>query len=195
MLTRVTEYLPGRITEPKALRALSHPTRVEIVDLLGIELTATATRCAEVTGESVASCSYHLGMLAKYGYVEPAEGGAGREKPWKLVSLHHSFDLEGQDFEGQLAVEALSEVYIDHHAAQQKEYIRRSSREPEEWRRSAGWWSTTPYLTAAELAEIAAEYEAICARYRDRIADPSLRPEGSRPVRLQLTSWLPRPPE
>lgn len=193
MLIRVTENLPGRITEPKALRALSHPTRVAIVDLLGVELAATATRCAEITGESVASCSYHLGMLAKYGFVEPAAGGEGREKPWKLVSLHHSFDMEDMDDEGQLAVEALSEVFIDHHAAQHKEFIRRASREPEEWRRSAGSWSTTPYLTAAEFAEVAAEYEAICARYRDRIADPSLRPEGSRPVRLYLTSWLTRP--
>lgn len=195
MLIRVTENLQGHITDPKKLRALSHPTRLAIVDLLGLELTATATRCAEVTGESVASCSYHLGMLAKYGFVEPAEGGEGREKPWKLVSLRQSFDMEGQDFEGQLAVEALSEVVIDHQAAQQKEYVRRSSREPEEWRRSAGSWSTTTHLTAAELAGITAEYDAICARYRDRIGDPSLRPEGSRPVHLYLTSWLPRPPD
>ncbi len=191
----MTENLPGRITEPKALRALSHPTRWAIVDLLGLELTATATRCAEITGESVASCSYHLGMLAKYGFVEPAEGGEGREKPWKLVSLHSSWDMREKDDEGQMAVETLNEVFVDHQAAQQKEYIRRASREAEEWRTYAGSWSTTPYLTATELAEVAAEYEAICARFRDRIADPSLRPEGSRPVRLYLASWLPRPPD
>ncbi len=195
MLTRVTENVSRRITEPKALRALSHPTRWEIVDLLGSELKATATRCADVTGESVASCSYHLGMLAKYGFVEPAEGGEGREKPWKLVTRHRRFDMEGQDQEGQLAVEALSEVFIDYQAAQQKAFVRRASRESTEWRRSTGSWSTTTYMTSAELAEVTAEYEAICARYRDRIADPSLRPAGSRPVRLHLTSWLPRPPD
>ena len=195
MLTRVTENLPGRITEPKALRALSHPTRWAIVDLLGLELTATATRCAEITGESVASCSYHLGMLAKYGFVEPAGGGEGREKPWKLVSLRSSWDLEDKDDEGQLAVEALNEVFIDHQADQQKAFVRRASREPPEWRRLSGSWSSTSYMTVAELAEITAELEAISLRYRDRITDPLLRPEGSRPVRLNLNSWLPRPPD
>jgi predicted transcriptional regulator len=82
----MTENLPGRITDPKALRALSHPTRWKLIELLGLERTATATRCAEFTGESVASCSYHLNMLAKYGFVEQAEGGTGREKPWKLTT-------------------------------------------------------------------------------------------------------------
>jgi hypothetical protein len=191
----MTDDLPGRITEPKALRALAHPTRWAIVDLLGLERTATATRCAEVTGESVASCSYHLGMLAKYGVVEPAEGGAGREKPWTLRSRHQSWTLEGMDDEGQHAVETLSEVYVDHEAARRKEYIRRSSREPAEWRSAAGSWATTTYMTAAELAELGAELYAITSRFHGRIDDPSLRPEGSRPVRMNLATWLPRPPD
>ena len=42
-----------RITDPKALRALSHPTRWKLIELLGLEPAATATRCAEFTGESV----------------------------------------------------------------------------------------------------------------------------------------------
>jgi hypothetical protein len=195
ILTCVTENLPGRITEPKALRALAHPTRWAIVDLLGLELTATATRCAEATGESVASCSYHLGMLAKYGFVEPADGGAGREKPWRLTSLRESWSLDGMDDEGQRAVEALDEVYIDHRAAQMKEYVRRASREPVEWRRAVESTAMTTHLTVDELASLTAEFDAVIARFRGRIADPSLRPEGSRPVRLFFMSWLPRPPE
>ncbi|MDT7710362.1 MAG: hypothetical protein QOG20_5969 [Pseudonocardiales bacterium] len=194
MLTRVTENSPGQITEQAALRALSHPTRWAIVDLLGLERTATATRCAEVTGESVASCSYHLGMLAKYGLVEQAEGGQGREKPWKLTSSRQSWSLDDMDTEGALAVETLTEVYIDHHAARMKDHVRRSSREAPEWRRNAGSFATTTYLSAAEMAELAAEFQTIVARYQDRIEDPSLRPEGSRPVRMLLTAWLPRPP-
>jgi hypothetical protein len=75
-----------RTPDPKALRALAHPARWQLVDLLGSEGTATATRCAEVLGESVASCSYHLRMLAKYGYIEEAPGRAGKEKPWRLAS-------------------------------------------------------------------------------------------------------------
>ena len=72
-----------RITDPQRIRALTHPLRLELMDVLAEEGAATATRCAELTGESVASCSFHLRMLAKYGYIEPAER-TGREKPWRL---------------------------------------------------------------------------------------------------------------
>src|SRR5580700_3772892 len=69
--------------EAMRLRALAHPIRWKLIDVLGSELSATATRCAEVTGESVASCSYHLGILAKYGYIELVPDQPGRETPWR----------------------------------------------------------------------------------------------------------------
>ena len=72
--------------DPRALRALAHPLRWRLIDLIDSESTATATRCAEVLGESVASCSYHLGILGKYGYLELVPGQAGKEKPWRLAS-------------------------------------------------------------------------------------------------------------
>ncbi|MEP7023868.1 MAG: winged helix-turn-helix domain-containing protein [Actinomycetota bacterium] len=63
---------------PKGACDLAHPLRWQMLDLLGAEGTVTVTRCALVLGESTASCSYHLGILAKYGYITPAEG-EGRE--------------------------------------------------------------------------------------------------------------------
>jgi predicted ArsR family transcriptional regulator len=190
----VTENLPGRITDPKALRALSHPTRWKLIELLGIEETATATRCAEFTGESVASCSYHLSMLAKYGFVEQADRGQGREKPWKLARHDQSWDMEGLDPEGVLAAETLTEVYLDYEVARMKDHLRRHGREPDEWWRAAGSWATTTHLTLDELREVGAELAAITERFRDRVKDPSKRPDGSRPVRLFLTSYLPPVP-
>jgi hypothetical protein len=74
--------------DPRALRALAHPLRWQLIDLIGSETTATATRCAEVLGESVASCSYHLGVLGKYGYIELVPGREGKEKPWQLLLTH-----------------------------------------------------------------------------------------------------------
>jgi hypothetical protein len=64
------------------LRALAHPLRWKLFGIVGREGTATATRCAELTGESVASCSYHLGML---GYVEQVPGSG-------KAFLEHEFD-------------------------------------------------------------------------------------------------------
>jgi hypothetical protein len=187
----MTENLPGRITDPKALRALSHPTRWKLIELLGLERTATATRCADFTGESVASCSYHLNMLAKYGFVEQAEGGTGREKPWKLTAYDQSWETEGLEPEGQLAAEALTDVFLDYEVGRMKEASRRHDREPEEWRRHSRKTATITYLTVEELEQVSRELRAIIDRYWGRLEDPALRPEGSRAVRLFLASYFP----
>ncbi len=87
----------------QALRALAHPLRWKLIDLVGTEESVTATRCAEVLGESVPSCAYHLGILAKYGYVEPVPDQVGREKPWRLASYRQELSGEGLGIEGELA--------------------------------------------------------------------------------------------
>jgi predicted transcriptional regulator len=72
-----------RITDPKALRALAHPIRMSLIGLLRTEGPLTATKAAELLGESSATTSFHLRQLAKYGMAEEAAGGNGRERPWQ----------------------------------------------------------------------------------------------------------------
>jgi hypothetical protein len=182
------------ISDPKALRALSHPTRWKLIELLDLEGTATATRCAEFTGESVASCSYHLSMLAKYRFVEHAPGGTGREKPWRRAVRRLSVQQAGLDTEAELAAEVLTEVYLDHELGRMKEYVRRTSREPERWQAATGSWAVITHLTLEEAEGVAAELQAISDRFRDRADDPALRPDGARPVRLFLAAYPPTPP-
>lgn len=188
----MTERALDQITDPKALRALSHPTRWTLIELLGLERTATATRCAEYSGESVASCSYHLNMLAKYGFVEHADGGQGREKPWRLRRRDHNWTAVGMRTDVAMAAETLSEVFLDHENAQAKYWVRRASREPVEWQAAAGTHGFTRHLTAAELAGLTERIEALLEPYRARHDDPTVRPDGARPVRLLLSTWLPR---
>jgi Helix-turn-helix domain len=73
------EFGPG----PKAIRALAHPVRWALLDALDQAGTLTATQASEMLGESPANCAFHLRTLAKYGYVEEAGGGRGRERPWR----------------------------------------------------------------------------------------------------------------
>ena len=74
------------ITDPKAMRALAHPLRLTLLEQLGRAGTLTATQAAEIVGESPANCSFHLRTLAKYGFVEEAATGQGRERPWRRVA-------------------------------------------------------------------------------------------------------------
>lgn len=177
-----------------ALRALAHPVRWKLIDVLGSERSATATRCAEVTGESVASCSYHLGILAKYGYIELIPGQAGREKPWRLTSYRQELSGEGLGVEGELAAEAATEVFLDHELARTKERRRRRSLEPAEWREACKLLGSTLWVTAGELREISEQFAQLAQRYSDRYEDPGRRPDGAREARVFFaTSVAPLP--
>src|SRR5881296_4668557 len=77
------------------MRALAHPTRLALLDHLHSVEQATATECAETVGDSPSSCSYHLRALAKWGFVEEGEGGAGRERPWRAAAARIEFSSDG----------------------------------------------------------------------------------------------------
>jgi DNA-binding MarR family transcriptional regulator len=170
--------------DPKALRALAHPLRWRLIDLLGSELSATATRCAEVLGESVASCSYHLGILGKYGYIELVPGQPGKEKPWRLTSYDQDLAPEGLDNEGKRAAEAVAEVFLDHELARLKDRLRHYDLEPEPWRNASRLLGTSTWMTAAELHEISDQLMRLLVRYEERATDPAARPAGAREVRM-----------
>jgi predicted ArsR family transcriptional regulator len=178
-----------------ALRALTHPLRWKLIDLLNSEQSATATRCAEVLGESVASCGYHLSILAKYGYVEPVPDRAGREKPWRLASRRQDLSTGGLDEAGTLVAEAAIEVFLDHELERIKDRLRRAALEPAEWQAASSISGSTKWMTAAELAEIKDQLAEIQERYGDRDGDPAARPPGAREVRVfAVTSVAPRLP-
>jgi len=181
------EHQGAEITEPLALRALAHPLRWRLIDVLGTEGSATATRCAEVTGESVASCSYHLGILAKYGYIEPVPGRAGREKPWRLTSFRQDL-AAGPGIEGELAAEAATEAFLDHELARTKAQRRHRGLEPPEWQDASCLIGSTIFVTAAELKQLGGELAELATRYAGRLEDPASRPADARQVRVFVSA-------
>jgi hypothetical protein len=177
------------------LRALAHPLRWRLLDLVAAEGSVTATRCAEVTGESVAACSYHLGILRKYGYIEPVPDVQGREKPWRTttqllddLSEFAETKPSGTDSDGTEEV-AAAYAFIEHQADLMKARLRRESREPAEWRGASLMGATVMYVTAAELRQVKDELVAILWKFADRAADPSSRPPGTRAARVFVTDY------
>jgi DNA-binding transcriptional ArsR family regulator len=67
-----------------SLRALAHPTRTRIVELLRERTSITATECAGILHLTPKTCSYHLSTLASSGMIEEIPM-AGRNRPWRLV--------------------------------------------------------------------------------------------------------------
>ncbi|WP_329787226.1 helix-turn-helix domain-containing protein [Lentzea sp. DG1S-22] len=174
------------ITDPKALRALSHPFRWKVLQLLTEEGPQTATQCSAALGESVASCSYHLNMLAKYGFVEEVEG-PGRQKPWKVVPKRQSISSEGLEGEAAMAAEAASMAYLDQEFERIRSRLRQFDHLSEEWRQVVGTEGTVKFVTAEEAVALVKELQALLDKYDERRLNPELRPEGARAVRFFLS--------
>jgi len=73
-----------RVLDAGALRALAHPLRVKIYDILSQYGPQTASSLAQRLGESSGSTSYHLRALAKHDLIEECtDRGTGRERWWE----------------------------------------------------------------------------------------------------------------
>jgi DNA-binding transcriptional ArsR family regulator len=171
-----------RLTDPRALRAYAHPTRMALVGLLRREGPFTATRAAELTGESVASCSYHLRILAKYGLVEEAPSGRGRKKPWRATAEFTNWPGYSEDPAVASAAEALTVAVAEHYVQRMSRAMETRDALPREWQEAERFADTSLYVTPDELTALGEEIDALLARYADRITDPGRRPPGARRV-------------
>ena len=173
-----------KITEPRALRAVAHPTRLELMELLGREGELTATRAGELLDLSPANCSFHLRQLAKYGFVEETGGGEGRNRPWRLASRTHQWSDSDSDAETSAAATALSMMVMEREMERLAGWFERQRDETAGWRDASSSMTAILYMTKPELAQLSRDLEGLAAPYLDRMGDPGLRPAGSRPVTL-----------
>jgi DNA-binding transcriptional ArsR family regulator len=82
--------------DPKALRALSHPTRLRMLGILRTEGPATATTLATRLGLNTGATSYHLRQLAEHGFIEEqADRGSARERWWR--ARHQATTIDTDD--------------------------------------------------------------------------------------------------
>ena len=176
-----------RITDPTVMRALAHPVRMALIELFAVHPTLTATQASEALGESPANCAFHLRTLAKYGFVEEAGGGRGRERPWKASkkSLRIRLDSSELDSEqAQVAAGALEQVWHDRLLARIRDVFA-NRRWSTEWEDAAGSSTTMAFLTPKELQTVQDEISTILARHWDeRRRDPAQRPAGALPVEI-----------
>ncbi len=166
------------------MRAYAHPTRLALVGLLRREGPQTATQAAAAIGESVASCSFHLRQLAKYGLVEEVEGQHGRAKPWRATAMFTTWRADSADAEASAAATHLDAVILDRYFAWAQDWLARRAEEPIVWRRAALSSDYVLHLTPGELTRLGERIEGLLEEFLPRQVDPALRPKGARPVTL-----------
>lgn len=169
-----------QVTDPRAMRAMAHPLRLDLIELLGTVGPSTAAECARRLGSTQASCSYHLRLLAKYGFVEQAEpSGDARERPWRLTDVEQSWSGRGA------ATEQLERVFVQREADRILGWHATSEPRPE-WRDAGFVGGATLPLTPEEAVAVRDGLAAVIEPYVARLADRSGWPDGYRFVRILL---------
>jgi DNA-binding transcriptional ArsR family regulator len=181
-----------RLTDARVMRALAHPTRIDLMELVAREGELTATEAAHRLGLTPANCSFHLRQLAKHGFVEEGAPRRGRARPWRIGSVRHSWDETGADPETNAAARALTSVLIDRDVARLHAWVAGVPEVDPAWRNAALLAESLMYLTREELEMLGQAITEQVLAYSDRV-HPDRRPEGSMPVQF-LAAGFPLPP-
>src|SRR5919201_4200254 len=147
-------YQPRRLRDPRTMRALAHSLRLTLFELVMREGTLTSTEASALTGESTGNCSFHLRQLAKYGFLEEAEGGKGRERPWRAAGISLDWSNVQDDAATAAAAEALSDLMLDRRLHELFAYQRGRANETREWREAALSMGNLLYLRPDELRRL-----------------------------------------
>ena len=196
----------GRDTAKPAGRAASNcvtlmryarcaPTRLKLVGLLRLEGPLTATQAARELGETPQRCTYHLGLLAKYGLVEEAGGGRGRERPWRATAFFTSWPNVMTEQETAAAGQMLEAVVIELHFEAVMGWVERKGRG------AAGVAGGRAAQRRGALPDRgrtggdgAAPSGACSSRTWREPSTPDSRPEGARPVTILNLAFPRRTP-
>ncbi|MFD3698789.1 ArsR/SmtB family transcription factor [Streptomyces sp. NPDC058646] len=170
-----------RVLDPEqdaaALKALTHPLRIRLLGLLRQDGPATASELAVRTGQSSASTSYHLRILAKYAFVAEAEHRDGRERRWRAVHAVTSWSNTAMEaapgYRAWISLSRRTQIEHLEDSLRQHEAAIADGRLGQEWVEPSGISDLMPRLTPESLTELREVIEAKLAELTSRdAADP-----------------------
>ncbi|KAA9150664.1 helix-turn-helix transcriptional regulator [Microbacterium lushaniae] len=187
---------PNRILDAGALRALAHPLRVQIYDILSQYGPQTSSSLAALTGESSGATSYHLRALARQDLIREVTGrGTGRERWWErpVGGVELSGPEAARTPAGRAAMQVVMTETLNRRHQQLMAWIATAmDTEPEEWRGASMISTGTARLTPAQLADLTSRIQTIIDETVDTYRDQ--QGEDVRPVTIR-SDVFPLPPE
>jgi DNA-binding transcriptional ArsR family regulator len=160
-----------------AVRALAHPLRLRILDLLRFDGPATATMLAARVGESSGSTSYHLRQLARHGFIEEAPKRGGRERWWRYEERRSGIAGNADS----PSVRTLLGELLSRESYALDRYLSASPRDPA-WDDAAFFQTKALMLTASELKELSEVLDEALAGFNAAARDDA--PAEALPVRF-----------
>ncbi|MFJ6547611.1 ArsR/SmtB family transcription factor [Microbacterium sp. NPDC091676] len=168
----MTNETQVRTLDAGALKALAHPLRVKIFDLLASRGPQTASSLAALVGETSGSTSYHLRALAAHDLIREVEGrGTARERWWERPKGR--IDVPGPDEQMSPANRAAAQIVtseffrLRHETLMQ--YLNRPESEvPEGWRDVGITITTHLDVTPAQAMALRQEMEDLIEKAIER---------------------------
>lgn len=166
-----------------ALKALAHPLRVRMLDLLQLRGQVSVTSLARELGESTGATSYHLRQLARHGFVEQcpadsavestagASGGrtaGGKQRWWRMAvdEVHISGYEMLENADTREAFSFLMREDVASRTRKLANWHATATGWPKEWQRASSDLEGRLELTPAQTRALADELKAVLTRYR-----------------------------
>ncbi|WP_235347403.1 helix-turn-helix domain-containing protein [Arthrobacter sp. SPG23] len=183
---------PVRRVDTASLKALAHPLRVQILEMLSRYGAQTACSLGELLNESSGSTSYHLRQLAKHDFVREVEGkGTARERWWERP--RGAIQIASPELAASPATEEASRLVTREfeHSRQAvlADFMAHGSESLDaEWLHAALISTANARLTADQLARYTSALEAFGHRLLEDIRNEGEQ-EGARPVQIHLNAF------
>ncbi|AVL97431.1 helix-turn-helix domain-containing protein [Microbacterium paraoxydans] len=168
----MTNETQVRTLDAGALKALAHPLRVKIFDLLASRGPQTASSLAALVGETSGSTSYHLRALAAHDLIREVEGrGTARERWWERPKGR--IDMPGPDEQMSPANRAAAQIVTSEffrlrHETLMQYLNRPESDVPEGWRDVGITITTHLDVTPAQAMALRQEIEDLIEQAIER---------------------------
>lgn len=174
------------VHDPKALRALAHPQRLRLIDVLRSEGPGTVSELAKRVDDSIAATSYHLQQLAKYGHIEPREDLArNRRERWWQAKSRETVWLSAPTGE-VLDSNALDSALINFQFERLNDFLSHRAEMDPTWLAASTLGNYQLTLTATELSLLHTEFIELLEKYRKNLEGGTS--EGKRMVDIAFSA-------
>jgi DNA-binding transcriptional ArsR family regulator len=177
-----------RVTDAAALKALAHPVRLALLELLMTAGPHTATEAAAALEQTPANCSWHLRKLGEHGFVREAAGATGRHRPWRVVAEGLTWGDPGDAESAGEASDALTDMLLERELQRLRAARAAQPHEPAAWQAATGLHHALAWVTPEEAAELSATFQQVLTRHAHRSGPAATRPKDARLV--SLVAWL-----
>ncbi|MFI5930875.1 winged helix-turn-helix domain-containing protein [Actinoplanes sp. NPDC051494] len=170
----------AQIKDAAVLKAVAHPVRRRLLDVLRVDGPSMPSVLARVTGQAVANISHHLRVLAGAGLIEEAPELARNRKEhwWRMPDQAITWSVA--DFAGDAADLAAADTAVALGLQRQVElattWIGSPAAKEEPWVSTAFSTDSFLRLSPAELAELGEKVQELMNQYANRPPAPEREP-------------------